>query len=257
MPNIKEFADQLQAEVVADMADSFFGTRKELDNALDAFSGMVKEFLPTVEILFQAASTLRLLLIDDQAVSDFSTSLGLEPTDILSAEGAPPHIYPSVPFSLTARGRYTRCVCKAYAALQATVNEYVHGRHYNDPESPGRKRITMHYTRLEEIARLINDKIIKVNETVSTTAILRQVKGMNPDQFEREQIMGDLSLVDGSTLDTDMCFMPIDFAGYGLPQVRELPPVKDVQDAIRRFCKKLYANRKTEVKRAMAVLRGQ
>ncbi|WP_243925073.1 hypothetical protein [Pseudodesulfovibrio sp. S3-i] len=239
------------------MADSFFGTRKEMDNALEAFSGMVKEFLPTVELLFQAASTLRLLLIDDHAVSDFCESLGLKPSDILPAEGAPPHIYTSVPFSLTARGRYIRCVFKAYGALQAIVNEYVHGRHYNDPESPGRKRLTMHYTRLEEIARLINHKIRKVNETVSTTAILRQVKGMNPDQFEREQIMGDLSLVDGSTLDKDMCFMPIDFEGYGLPQVRELPPVKEVEDVIRRFCKKLYANRKAEANRAMTVLRGQ
>lgn len=257
MSSIKEFADQFQNEVVADMADSFFGARKEVDNALEAFPRMVKEFMPLVEQMFQAAATLRLLLLDDRTADDFAAALGLGPGAILPAEGAPTHVFESIPFALTRQGRYVRCVCLAYEALQSITSEYIHGRYYDDPKEHGRKRLTMHYNRLVEFARIINEEIRKVNEGASTTAMLREVRNMNPEQMEREDILGDVSLMEGGSLDKDMCFMPIDFQGYQLPQVTDLPSMYEVRDAIRRFCKGVYEERKEEAGQAMVTLQGR
>lgn len=257
MSDLKDFADQLQQEVVSDMAESFFGARKDLDDALEAFSTMVQEFLPTVEKLYRAAATLRMLLVDEQGVDSFTADLGLEPDAILPAEGAPVLLPESVPFALTARGRWFKCLCLAWEQYQSLADEYIHGRYYDDPQMQGRKRITIHYNRLVEFARLINEDIRKINTENSTTAVLRRFRDMDPEQVERENILGEACLVEGCDLDRDMHYRPIDFLGYHLPEVCELPPLNKVRGRIRRFSRKRYEGRREGVALAIKALRGQ
>jgi len=256
MSQIMDFADDLQIEVVSDMANSYFGARKELDNALDAFTDMVKEFLPTVELLFRAASTLRSLLLDDQTVAAFCDALNLKETDILPAEGAPIETYQRLPFALTGRGRYMKSVCMVYTMLCQRTDVYLHGRYFDDPDRKGHKRLTMHYERLQSLSEFINGKIDKVNNNITTTGILRKFREMSPDQVEREDTIGGVNLQDGSGLDKDLCFIPIDFEGYELPVVHDLPPVDIVRTTIRKFCGELYPARKAEALQALAVLQG-
>ena len=256
MSDLKEFADQLQQEVVSDMAESFFGARKDLDDALEAFSGMVREFLPTVENLFRAAATLRSLLIDDERAARFAETIGITPDDILSAEGAPIFTRESIPFALTRRGRWFRCLCLTWDDYRSFTDEYIHGRYYNDPKMPGRKRLTMHYRRLAEFARLINEDIRKVNTDNSTTSVLRHFRNMDPEQVEREDMLGGACLVEGCALDQDMHFRPIDFLGYRLPEMRDLPPLSKVRDSIRRFTRQHHAGNEDALARAVRALLG-
>lgn len=257
MSDINDFADQLQADVISDMAESFFGDRKELDNALEAYAAMVEEFLPVIENLFRAAATLRLLLLDDATADGFCAELGLEPCRIPPSEGAPILVHQSQPFALTGTGRYVNCVETAYRGLFDAIRDYLHGRCYNDPKRPGRKRMTMHYKRLEEIAGIINEKIHKANNDRSVSSMLREVKNMNPEQMEREDILGDVCYQRGEGLDSDMCFMPIDFDGYHFPEVVELPPPDEVRPALKRFCRRAYKERPDDVRKAMDAFRGR
>lgn len=251
MSDLSDFADQLQMGVISDMAESYFGDRKELDYALEAFMGMVKEFLPVVEHLFQAASTLRLLLLDEATADAFCVGLGLDPARIPPAEGADILVRKSAPFALTAKGRYTACVEAAYQGLREAIREYLYGRYYNDPERPGRKRVTMHYSRLAEIAGIINEKIRKANSERSLSSVLREVKSMDPERMEKEEMFGDVTYGDHGERDADMCFVPIDFDGYRFPEVEELPPLNEVRPALKRFCARVYAERQDAARAAV------
>lgn len=256
MSDISDFADQLQQDVVSDMAESFFGSRKELDDALEAFADMIREFLPVVERLYRAEATLRLLLLDESAADECFRRLGIDPAVIPQAEGAAILPRESLPFALTGRRRYTTCVLDAYEQLRRTVQDYLHGQYYDDPVQKGRKRLTMHYRRLEEVAAYINEKIRKANEESSVTSVLREVKRLDPVKMEREQIMGDVYLKEGCGLDNDMCFVPIDFKGYQFPEVADLPPLKDLREPLKAFCAELYARRRDEARKAMKTLAG-
>jgi hypothetical protein len=255
--DINDFADQLQADVISDMAESFFGDRKELDNALEAFALMVEEFMPVIETLFRAAATLRLLLLDEATADAFCKDLGLDPCRIPPSEEASILVRESLPFALTAKGRYVACVEAAYQGLFDAIRDYLHGHSYNDPKRPGRKRMTMHYKRLEEIADIINEKIHKANNDRSVSSVLREVKNMNPEQMEREDLLGNVSYCKGEGLDRDMCFMPIDFDGYRFPEVVELPPVNEIRPALKRFCKRVYSQRRDDALKAMRTFRGR
>jgi hypothetical protein len=254
--DISDFADQLQADVISDMAESFFGDRKELDNCLEAFAAMVDEFLPVIEKLFRAAATLRLLLLDEATADAFCAELGLDPCRLPPSEGAPILTRTSLPFALTAKGRYAACVELAYEGLFDAIRDYLHGRCYNDPKQPGRKRVTMHYERLEEIAGIINEKIHKANNDRSVSSMLREVKNMNPEQMEREDMLGDVCYLRGEGLDKDMCFMPIDFHGYRFPEVAELPPLTEVRVVLKRFCKSVFSERRDDALQAMDAFKG-
>jgi hypothetical protein len=257
MSDLSDFADQLHTDVISDMAESFFGGRKELDNALEAYSSMVKELLPVIEHMFQAAATLRLLLLDDAGADAFCVELGIDPSRIPQAEGAPILVRESLPFSMTGGGRYNDCVTLAYQGLHEAIREYLHGRHYDDPDQSGRKRLTMHYRRLKEIAEIINEKIHKANNERSVSTVLREVKRLDPVQMEREEMLGDVVYGDGCGKDPDMCFVPIDFDGYQFPEVEELPSPKEVKPAVKRFCSRLYAERKDAVREAIDVFTGR
>jgi hypothetical protein len=255
--DINDFADQLQADVISDMAESFFGDRKELDNALEAYAGMIEEFLPVIEHLFRAAATLRFLLLDEATADAFCAELGLDPCRIPPSEDAPILVRESLPFALTGKGRYATCVEAAYRGLFDAIRDYLHGRCYNDPKRPGRKRMTMHYKRLEEIADIINEKIHKANNDRSVSSVLREVKNMNPEQMEREDLLGDVCYRKGEGMDSDMCFMPIDFGGYCFPEVVELPSPDEIRPALRRFCKRVYNERRDEVRKVVDTFRGR
>lgn len=254
MTNLKGFADQLQGDVISDMADSYFGARKNLDEMLDAFYCMVEELLPVAREVTQALSNIHALLLDDETVRDFYIYIGAEPSCMPSVkEGIKPQSA-KTPFALTARKRFFLRVFNAYCELQQVADEYINGRYYTVPGEFGRKRLTLHYLRLRALADYINGQVKRVNEDMSTTSILRHVKGMDPDRERQERIMGDICLMDGCELDRDMCFTPIQFDIFGFPIIQDLPQPEMVKNDIRKFCYELHAKRKEDVAEAISSL---
>ena len=128
----------------------------------------------------------------------------------------------------------------------------VNGRYFNDPEQPGRKRLTIHYLRIKTLADYINEEMDRVNKTAVSGA-LQFIKTMDPEQMQHEGMMGEA--VKGTDhIDQDMHFSPIDFEGLCLPVYQELPPLYAVREAIKAFCAKLYKKRREDIARAMQSL---
>jgi len=255
MSDLKDFADQLQQDVISDMAKSYFGARKDLDNMIEAFNATVSEFRIMVPKLSQAAARLHLLLLNRQTARDFYITLDILPSCIPFTDEAVMPFFDSLPFAFTQLGRYERCVCRAYNLFQKTADEYLNGVYYNDPEHPGRKRLTVHYIRLKALAEHINEEIERINNNMSPSGTLRYVKGMDPVQVEKEKIIGEVCLIEGGALDRDLKFAPIDFEAIKLPVVQDLPPLNKVKESIRRFCKEIYSSHKVDIANAMALLR--
>jgi len=255
MSNLKDFADQLQEDVVSDMAKSYFGARKNLDDMLAAFNEMVSEFRFMVPRLSQAAARLHMLLLDRATARDFYISLDILPSCIPFTEEVPTPLFDSLPFYFTQLGRFKRYVFRTYDLFQKSADEYLNG-HYYDDKKLGRKRLTVHYIRLKALAEHINDEVNRVNCSMSPSGALRYVKEMDPSRIEQEKILGEACLMEGGALDRDLAFTPIDFNGLDLPVVQDLPRLNEVKDVIRKFCEEIYPSRKEDIARAMNFLRN-
>lgn len=255
MADYSEMADQLKQEVVSDMAESYFGERKNIDDMLEAFHQMAAEleqFLPLVD---QSVSRLFQLLLDESIVQEFEQSLGIS-FDGLSndAEALLPAMR-HLPFAFTGRGRYEKCLCMVYGQLRGRVNEYINGRYYEDPEKKGRKQLTEHYLRLKALAVLINERMDRVNDGMSPSSTLRYVKEMDTAQCDLENMYGESCLIEGGALDRELRFTHIDFEGLGFPELRELPPLSEVKSTIKTFSQKIYPSHRQRIKDVFAALR--
>lgn len=255
MSDFEDFANQLQQDVVSEMAETYFCTRKNLDDMIVAFNLMALEFKAMVPKLSQAAARLHLLLLDHATARDFYIALDILPSCIPFNDEVPRPFFHSLPFAFTSLGRFERCVCRSYDLFQKSADEYLNGRYFNDPERPGRKRLTVHYIRLKALAEHINEEVIRVNENLSPSGTLRYVKGMDPTQVAKEKILGEACLIEDCALDRDLRFEPIDFAALELPVVQDLPSLRTVKCAICDFCKAIYPSRKADILKAMISLR--
>lgn len=255
MADFRDIADQLQQEVVSDMAESYFGARKELDDKIAGFNFMVQEFRSLVPRLSQAAARLNHLLLDKRTARDFYIALDIVPSCIPAGDDEVSPFFDKLPWALTGSGRYVRCICRAYDLLQKAADDYLNGHYYPDPDVPGRKRLTIHYLRLRALAEHINDEVERVNTEMSPSGTLRYVKRMDPEQSEREDVIGAACLTEGCGLDADLEFQGVDFKGLNLPVVQDLPRLSMVKPAITQFCKRIYPSRKQDILSSMHALR--
>ncbi|ADU62697.1 MAG: hypothetical protein KUA35_13380 [Pseudodesulfovibrio sp.] len=254
MSDFSDYADQLQREVVSEMAEGYFGERRNLDDMITDFYAMADELRQQIKTFAMAAARLHHLLLDRPLISNFYLELGVDPVCIPFADDAPVPMFGSLPFALTGAGRYVRCVRKAYDLFQKAVHEYLHGKYYEKAGEKGRKRMTVSYLGLREFASRINDEVLRVNRNRTPTDALRYVKGLDPSQAERERIIGDVSYVDGGCLDVDLGFVPVDFDGLGLPEVQDLAPLFKVKSEISRMCRAIHHARSREAGAAMLSL---
>lgn len=251
MIDFSEFANQLQQEVVTEMAENYFGARKDIDDMIEAYNGMVLDLREVVPMLSQAAARLHHLLLDHDTAKSFYIALDIVPSCIPFSEETARPFFDSLPFAFTGAGKYEKCVCRAYGMFQQAADIYLNGQYFEDPEHKGKKRLTVHYLRLKALAEHINDKIKQVNEQTSPSSTLRYVKAMDPEQVEREKMIGEGCLQNGCSLDNDLKFSPIDFSGLGLPIVQDLPPLRKVREGIIVFCRELYSRRAGDIRQAM------
>jgi hypothetical protein len=254
MTDFSEYADQLQQEVVAEIAESYFGERKNLDDMIEDFEVMIGELRQVGLRVGRAATRLDRLLLDRASVNAFFIALEVDPVCVPFALEPCSPFFDTLPLALTGAGRYAAFVYNHYVRLQEAAESYLHGEYFKEEGRNGRKRLTVSYIRLREFANRIDGEVIRVNRNRAPTGTLRYVKDMDPVQMEQERVMGDVSFVDGGTLDADLRFSPVAFADRGLPVVQELPAASTVKGVIRAFAKELFRNRPQEARLAMKSL---
>lgn len=246
MSNIKDYADGLQRDVVSEMAEHYFGARKNLENMVEVVNKWADELRSREEQVIAAAGNLHALLLDAETVRSFYIALDIVPGCVppFDDKRSVPTM-DKVPFALTRRARWIKCVEAAYHRFYKAADAYLNGTYFTDEE--GRKRLTIHYVRLKAMTEYVNEEVDKVNEDMAPSEALRYIKNMDPEYVAKENLVNPCLPTDGCSLDGDLKFGRLDFDSFGLMEIQELPHTVKVAPEIKAFCKSVYSGKKEEI----------
>lgn len=257
MSEFDRFADSLADEVLGEMAETFFGSRREMDEEVEHFHKIVRELKKLQEQVESYAEILHFLLLDEEGVSAFYAALGLDPAGLpfCLTCSRPPRLE-ALPFAFTPRGRYRRLLEDAYAALRDSVEDCLHGHEYADPDEPRRRRVSVHREAVERMERRLNAQIEKLNRESAPSDALQYMHRLDPSRRERENIVGVSSFGPESHLDADFRYPRLDMAAEGIKAFPELPSLGAARPAIRAFAAAFCARRGAAVRALLAELRA-
>ena len=252
--NFKDnYIDSIADELLTDLAERFFGKRKQLENTIQTLQEHVDALKKKKTQVDMKVRFLNLLLLTPDNIKAFYKSIGIDSDAYaLPPEAADKALPPSISSALTAKGEYLKLVLWAYEKLQESVAGYLHGAPDFGSETTLPENIEAHYTLIDNMCLVINEEIEKVNREMAPGQMLDCFRRFDPAGEEKRYITGGGSdYSDDCTLNQRMAFKPLDCRSLDLPKLPALPPLKEVKSAISDFCKNLYSH---ETHKALAVI---
>lgn len=254
----KTLVDDLAEETLAEMAETFFGSRVGVERVLTKLSELAAELRERLPHLRRGSAMLRHLLLDSATLERFFNELSVqaEPFMQLAAQdsGEWRHVFkPS--FGLTSKGRWFKSVLDTYGILQHEVEIYQHGRYETDPKDHRRKRLTVNFGQVRELADALNRSIKQVNQGGRPSDVLRYVRSLDPLEQEKERFTGGTLEGYSQHLDESMAMPELDFGSLGLAAVQDLPHLDAVRGKLETVLGSIYRERADEIRELMRRLR--
>jgi len=243
-------ADSLAEESLSEAADTLFGERRRIEEALRDYQDKVQRLHELHSSVAACLANLHFVLRrgDPKTVAGFFWAVGIDP-DQLPTPGPDISANPArlqVPFGLWAGRRYAGLVRQAYAALVAEASDYMQGRYYPDPEDPRCMRVTVNYWQVKDLCDKLQERITKANQSESFTQALQFSKRLDVARTEKETLAGGGPVQ--YTLDKEMAFKPPDFSESGLPAYPDLPQPEQVKKAVKGYAVQVFRNAPREVR---------
>ena len=255
------YAESLEEEVLSELAESFFGARKALDDKIDRLYELAGELRAREAGVLGKLSFLSYVLCWGELSEAFWTALDVESADEMRCVGdMRPQDWGEKRRALTGRARWTKYVAAAYGAASDAVREYLLGGVYVAPpeqadSGPGRKKLSVHYRQLVAMHAHVNAEIARVNKDLTPSGTLGYVKQFDVERTEKEKITGGGCGL-GAGLDAGLCFRPVDFASLRLRAFSELPPLDKASGTIHDFCKARFDDHRAELTAIMDEIAG-
>lgn len=257
MGKLDDFTKALSDEALAEMAESFFGARKDVETEKELFQVRVERVRQKGRLALDRAALLHALLLDGAAAGAFYAQLGVDPGGLLSlVDPNRARLFLARPVALTARGRYAAYVLDAYATVQESFGDYLHGQTFDDMERRERKVQTMSFLELRAWCAEINKAVKRVNDQMPPSMVLEYAHNLDVEAVAKEAMTG--ATLDGFAdgLDRGLRIPPIDWDALGLAPLPELPPPREVGRLVRRFAKDLYGQARPQIEALFARLAG-
>lgn len=254
MDRYKSLAVALESEVLSEMAGTFFGARKAVEDLQDDFALRVEELRSLAAKVFARVFFLRSLLLGVEGEEALFAALGLPPQfpDAQGQSGSRTWRPDKVPFALLPSSRYVKLVLVAYDELRHACEVYLNGEYEDDPDHKGRKRLSLHYALVERMGRRLNERIEKLNSDMPASCVLQYARSIStveaPGQGSITNALG------AESLDKGMCFLPVDFDGLNLWRAPELPPLESCEDKLKAFAGAFYEANTEKIRRVLADL---
>lgn len=249
-----DYARDLADELLSDMAENFFGTRKQLDETLDLFREYVAELKDKQVLLEYRFRFLNYLLVSPQAAHEFYRALGVQNIDAIPKDGLlsekviPVH----APSAFTRKGQYTKLVMWAYEKAQKACKAYNHGMDYHEMRRAGFEQRDAYYDLVKGMHQLINKEIHRVNAKVSPSHILQTAKRFDPDTQQKEHFTGGGAYYgDDSSLNRELRYQTIDEASLDIKKFPDLPEPPRVEHEISKRCKDHYSHHTESIRRIL------
>jgi hypothetical protein len=249
-----DLSDMLVEEVMCDMAETFFGSRVEIDEMLELFEEYVEELKKKSEGVSLRAGLLNNLLINSKTITEFYSLLNLNPENLMKKNTYSEKILPGkMPISLTDKSEFTKLFLFAYESLQKACDDYVHDKFLEEDD----ENQSVNYVLLVNMSRVINEKIKKVNER-STVCTLQYARQFKTETIEKEHVVGTGFSENGCDgIDRNMKFKPLKFDSYKIEKYPELPKTETVKSNITTFAKKVFTDNTVAAKKVLSDIRGK
>jgi hypothetical protein len=249
-----DLGDILVEEVMCDMAETFFGSRVEIDEMLELFEEYVEELKKKSEGVSLRAGLLNSLLMDSNTMRKFYSHLNLDPETLLKKNIYSEKVLPEkMPISITDKSEFTKLFLFAYEALQKACSAYDH----DDLLEEDDKNQPINYALLVNMSRVINEKIKKVNER-STVCTLQYARQFKSETLEKEHVVGaGFSETGCEGIDRNMKFRPLKFDSYKIEKYPELPKIETVKSKISAFAKKVFTGNPKAAKKVLSDIRSK
>jgi len=239
----------LFTEVLTEAAETFFGTRREVDAMIELLERHVEKLKARQKQVEARAALLNYVLLDGTAARGFYRGLAVTPGVLAAIAPSPAAWIQPLPFALTAKGRFAKVVGEIYQELAQACQDYMHGS-----QTQGRKQETeIYHGLLAGMVALINAEIRRVNEAFSPCQSLRFAKQFSPGHHEAE--VPDCRY--GDCLEQKLCFRPLNIAAFNLAVYPDLPPAEAVAGKITAFAKGLFRDHTRAARRVLSDLGRQ
>jgi hypothetical protein len=254
MSHGKDIGDMLVEEILTDVATSFLGERKEIEDQIVIFNTYVTALKKKEIGISNLVSRLNSLFLETRFTELFFRSIGVEPEKFLCLchEPCPQDPVEKLPFFLSSKNKYIFISTAVYRRLQEAVTQYRGGGNaINCFEKPYCTDEDVNYQVVLLMAEMINEKIKKMKKSKSPSTVLQFAKSLNPELTEKEKITGALSSDYEESLDRKLEQPLIDVSGLSLKTYPNLPEAGEVRDKIVCHCKALYKTHKKEISRLL------
>ena len=210
MTGIEALSDILAKEALTDIAENFFGARRDMDSQLERFD------LLLAEVRNRGVAADR-----GRVPAQFPPAPGLGRGRFLSGHrrgprGIPapvplrPGEPPGHPLRPDPPGGPTPRWC--WPPTRASSGPWTCSCTASTSRTPrtGKMRLTPHYQQILELAVAINARIHDLNSNMSPVCVLQYVKTFDPALMEKEKIVGLAPAGEGCSIDEKLAFRPID-----------------------------------------------
>ena len=248
----------LSDEILTELAEGFFGARRELEKKLEHFYGYVQTLRISENAVTAKAQFLNYLLIDPEVAARFYEILKIDWQSVSSEDRRAQHwLPPAIPFALSAPRRYAKLVLLGCDELRQACRVHVNGPGRDDRSGDKAREIPVYYSLVKEMSLLVNEEIRKLNENFSPSGVLEFARKLNSDA-EMTAGLGERAYAEaGFGIDRKLMYTAIRFEDLQLKKFPQLPPREMVDSKIVEFCAQIYRSRTGEIRRLLADLKIQ
>lgn len=235
-----DYDSPLAEEVLTDVAQTFFGARRKLDDMIEILKDYARTLEHKAAVVIRRAGTLNYLLIEKDRIEAFYDAIGVaDPGELLRCE--PPDPLPRLApgFSLTGRGRFVKAVAHQYERLWKACREYRCSSANPLADAKRAEDACVDQRLVRAMWEIVNGKIREINEESSPSAVLQYAKGFDSRGEKRSQVAGATA---GKYVGMDRKFVyrPIPIEEMHLRDVPELPEPYECRNRIARFAREIY-----------------
>lgn len=254
MVKYSSLADALEVEVLTQMADTFFGARKNLDELMEAFKLHAADLRTNEQTVKAHALFLRSLFLGVEGERAFFTALDVEYPFENIPEHSGVHVWrpQRVPFAFFSASRYVKLVQLAYVELRTSCEVYSHGVYEDDLERKGRKRMTISYDSVLALWNMLNERIEKINREMAPSSVLQYARSIhNCEQSGQGAISCELG---AQSLDEGLRYTMFTLESLNLWKAPTLPEPEACAENLVRFSRAFYAAHTDDVRQMLKSL---
>lgn len=251
----KSLAVALEGEVLSEMAGTFFGARKALEDMREDFKQNVEDLRAQSAKVFARVFFLRSLLLGEEGETALFAALGLPPQfpEAQCQSGSRTWRPEKLPFAFLPSTRFVKLVLLAYEELRHACEVYTSGEYEEDPQRKGRKRMSLHYKMVVSMGCALNQRVEKLNAEMPASSVLQYARSISTTEAPGQGAI--TNALGAESLDKGLELQALDFAALNLWRAPELPELAQCEQKLRDFASAYYDAHSDKIRRVLAELR--